>query len=278
MMERLRVPGLWALRLVALVAAVALAGCPAVYPELGTRTRTIPAGQPLDPPPPAELYWLKFVSARVPDRTRDGRTWQGNGKASPYARLLVNGAELFRTSPQSDTLAPTWPDSPRGNFKIQPGDKIRVELWDQNPIDDKPIGVRELGAASDLPAADGRIHVELQEGTASSGEVVLAFEPAHAVSGLGLWYELRTVGCAVTRLLEGSPAERAGILPGDEVLRIGGREVRTMSLGELKSAFNAVPMDGLKVLVKHAQGGATAELLLQEGPIYPTFAQYGPID
>ncbi len=265
------------LRVASVLLAVALAGCPAVYPELGTRTHTIPAGQPLDPPPPQEMHWIKFLSARVPAQTRDGRKWQSNGKASPYAKLLVNGVELLHTSAESDTLAPTWPGAPHGNFKILPGDRLRVELWDTNPIDDKPIGARELGTAGDLQALDGRVHVDFEEGTASGGDVVFAFEPAHAVSGLGLWYELRTTGCTVTRLLEGSPSERAGILPGDEVVRIGDREAKTMSPEELRSAFNAVPMDGLKVQVKHA-GGAVTEVTLVEGPIYATFAQFGVID
>jgi hypothetical protein len=266
------------LRVASVFLAVALAGCPAVYPELGTRTHTIPAGQPLDPPPPSEMRWIKFLSARVPERTRDGRPWQANGKASPYAKLLANGVEVLHTSPQSDTLAPTWPGAPHGNFKILPGDRLRVELWDTNPVDDKPIGARELGAAGDLAALDGRVSVDFEEGTASSGSVTFAFEPAHAVSGLGLWYELRTAGCNVTRLLEGSPSERAGILPGDEVVRIGDREAKAMSPDELKSAFNAVPLAGLKLTIRHAQAGNTAELVLKEGPIYPSFAQFGPVE
>src|SRR4051812_45930067 len=104
---------------VSLFLAGALAGCPAVFPELGTRTRSIPPGQPLDPPPPAELRWLRVLSARVPDKTRGGRPWQTNGKAAdPYAKVFVNDKEVFRTPVQSNTLEPTWPNGPKGNFKI----------------------------------------------------------------------------------------------------------------------------------------------------------------
>lgn len=254
--------------------ALPLAGCPAVYPELGTRTRTLPTGQPLDPPPPEGLHWLRFVGGRVPEHTRDGRTWQANGKASAYAVLLVNGVELFRTLPQRDTLEPTWPTSPHGNFRVAPTDRLRVELWDSNPINDKPIAFRELGPAGDLQPFEGQLRIDLLDGAA---ELRLAYDAAHAVSGLGLWYELRTVGCAVTRMLEGSPAERSGILPGDEVLRIGARDVTTMTPDELRSAFNAVPFDGLKLVVKH-EAGAVAEILVKEGPIYPTFSQFGAVD
>jgi len=256
-----------------LVIACALAGCAAVYPELGTRTRSIPAGQPLDPAPPAGLHWLRFVSARVPERTRDGRAWGAGGKPSAYAKLLVNGKELFRTTPQSDTFEPTWPDAPHGNFKLAATDRLRIELWDSAAISDKPIGVQDVGAPTEQHELDKRIRVLFDDG----GEVVLAFEPAHAVSGLGLWFELRTESCFITRRLDGSPSDRAGLKAGDEVLKIGAREVRTMTPDEIKSAFNAVPLDGLTITIKH-EGSSVTDLTLKEGPIYPTFDEYGKLD
>ena len=57
--------------------------------ELETRTHPIPPGQAIDPPPPADLKWVRFVSGLLPDKTRDGRDWQQDGKASPYAKLWV---------------------------------------------------------------------------------------------------------------------------------------------------------------------------------------------
>jgi hypothetical protein len=256
-----------------LAPALALTACPAVYPELGTRTRPMTPGQPLDPGPPAELRWMKFVSARVPDRTRDGRPWGPDGKAAPYAKLLISGKELFRTNVQSHTLEPTWPDGPRGNFKLGPVDRLRIELWDSNAVNDKPIGVRDVGQPGEQQLMDKQIRVMFDDG----GEVVLAFEPAHPVQGLGLWYELRTDSCFLTRLLEGSPAERASLKAGDEVVKVGTRDVKTMSADEVKSAFNAVPLDGLTLTVKHA-AGSIGEVTLKEGPIYPTFSQFGPVD
>jgi hypothetical protein len=250
-----------------------LAGCPAVYPEIGTRTRAIPAGVALDPPPPQELRWLRVVSARIPEKTRDGRAWGAGGKPTAYAKIFVNGKELFSTGTQGGTFEPTWPEAPRGNFKLGPGDKISVELWDTGALSDKPIGVRAVGAPSEQHFMDKEIRVEMDSGAI----LVLAFEPAHAVSGLGLWFELRTDSCFLTRLLEGSPAERAGLLAGDEILKIGGRETKGMQPGEVQSAFNAPPLDGLALTVKHAAGSVT-EVRLKEGPIYPSFAQFGRVD
>jgi hypothetical protein len=250
-----------------------LAGCPAVYPEIGTRTRAIPVGVALDPPPPAELKWLRVVSAHIPEKTRDGRAWGAGGKPAAYAKVFVNGKELFATGTQSGTFEPTWPEAPRGNFKLAPSDKLSVELWDTGALSDKPIGVQSIGAPTEQHLMDRSIRVEMESGAV----LVLAFEPAHAVSGLGLWFELRTESCFVTRLLEGSPSERAGLVAGDEVLKIGAREAKTMSPGELQSAFNAPPLDGLSLTVRHAAGSVT-DVKLKEGPIYPSFSQFGRVD
>ena len=99
-----------------------------------------------------------------------------------YARLLVNGKEAFRTTSQSGTLSPTWPDAPRGNFRIGPEDKLRVELWDKNPVNDRPIGVRDLGRFTDEMRNQRNVRVELEGGA----ELTFDVEPAHAVLGIGL--------------------------------------------------------------------------------------------
>jgi hypothetical protein len=247
------------------------AGCPAVYPEIATKTSKAMPGQTFDPGPPDDLKWVRFVGARVPPKTRDGRAWDEvlGSLPDPYARLLVNGKELLRTPIQTDTLTPTWPDGPRGNFLFQPGDKLRVELWDSNPLYDEPIGVRDLVRPA---PGDGPLRIDLEGGA----EVSLALEPAHALVGLGLWFELRSQSVYITRLFVESPAARAGIERGDRVLTIGGRDVKDMSAAEVRSAFNAVPSGGLALSLKHADGAVT-EVVLQVGPIYPTHAEYGEL-
>jgi hypothetical protein len=263
------------LPLALLLLLIGAAGCPAVYPELATRLRPPVAQQALNPPPPEDLRWIRFTAGQVPERTRDGRTWDQalNSLPDPYARLMINGKEVLRTSVQSDTLEPTWPGSPSGNFRIGPEDRLRVELWDANPINDKPIGVRDIGRPSAEDRAAGEIRVELEGG----GRLTFAFEPAHAKIGLGLWYELRTTTAFITRTMERGPADRAGIRRGDEILTIGGRQVKTMSAGEIRSAFNAVKLSGIVLMVKHADG-PTETITVVEGPVYPVFEQYGAID
>lgn len=261
--------------LLAALALLSASGCPAVYPELATRLRPPAQGQALDPPPPDDLRWIRVVSARIPERARDGRTWDQDpsGPPDPYARVMVNGKEILRTKVQTDTLEPTWPGSPSGNFRIGPDDQLRVELWDSNPINDKPIGTRDIGRPTPENRATGKIEVALEGG----GTVELAFEPAHPKIGLGLWYELRTGAAFISRTIAGGPADRAGLQKGDELVKIDGREVRQMSPGAVRSAFNAIPVSGVTLVVRHATG-AVATVKIVEGPIYPTFDQYGAID
>ncbi len=254
---------------------LAAGGCSVLYPELATRLRTPPSGQELEPPPPEDVRWLRVVWARVPERTRDGRPWDEGAGAlpDPYVRVLLNGEELFRTGVQEDTVEPTWPDGPSGNFHILPEDRLRVEVWEANPFRDKPIGVREIGRPTDVQRAAGEIQVDLDAG----GSLTLAFQPAHAKVGLGLWYELRRGSVFVSRTIEGGPAERAGLREGDEVLEIAGRPVRSMSVGEIRGALDAVPRGGLTLLVKHATG-TTERIRAVEGPVYPLFAVFGAVE
>ncbi len=263
------------LALASALAASALAtGCVAIYPEIGTGIRKVTAEQALEPPPPEDLRWIRLVSGRVNSSMRDGRSWkEAIGKLpDPYAKLYINEQEVMQTNPKNETLEPSWDDAPRGNFRVSSGDKLRVEIWDANTVTDKPIGVKDFRATEDLVLGD-RIRLDLP----GAGEVVLVYERAHAMFGLGLWFELRTDSCFVTRMIGGSPAERSGVQPGDEVLEIGGKKVNTMSSNAVRSAFNSIPSGGLLVVLRHADG-TTATVTLKEGPIYPTFAEFGQVD
>ena len=262
------------LALLALFAALVI-GCPAVFPEVGTRIKVASKDAVLDPPPPDTLVWIRFTGGVVPEKTRDGRKWDQvlGSLPDPYAKLIVNDAELFRTDVQSNTLTPDWPDSPRGNFELPPGAKLRVELWDNNPINDGPIGIKDFSRPTPEQLIDGKYRIELKGG----GEVTIAFERAHPMFGLGFWFELRNESAYITRFVEGSPAERAGMQKGDDIVAIGGKKVSAMKPDEVRSLLNAVPVSGIELQLRHPDG-KTERVNVKEGPIYPTFEQHGQID
>ncbi len=239
-------------------------GCGAVYPELKTPVRPAPPGA-LSPPPPEDLVFIRFSRAEIPPTTRDGRKWDsvGGDAPDPFAKVFVDDKELFRTPVQSNTLTPTWPDAERANYRVPKGSRIRVELWDSNALNHQPICMRKI---SNL---HNQVSSEALELTCDSGaKILMRVEPAHAVMGLGFLYELRTLDVYVTRVAKESPANRVGLLPGDQLVKIQGKVARDMQEGEAKSLINTHSRTGLNLTVKHPDG-SVADLTLKEGPIYP---------
>jgi membrane-associated protease RseP (regulator of RpoE activity) len=249
-----------------LLASVSLSACGAVYPEISTPAR--PAGsRKLEPPPPDDLVFLKFESAHIPTRTRDGRQWDsvGGSAPDPFAKLLIEDKEILVTPVQANTLSPTWPDQKLGNYRIPRNLPVRVELWDSNPINNHPICVESIGNI--LAEASDEQNVELR--CESGATIELAVQPAHAKFGVGLYYELGTYDVRVTRVVNESPAARANLKRGDQLIRIQGRDVKGMDPESVRSLINANVSTGVTFTVKH-ESGAEQELTLKDGPIYPT--------
>ncbi len=229
----------------------------------------------MDPAPPNDVRWLSFRAATIPQLTRDGRRWGNDlssGLPDPYAKLLVNGVEILRTTVQKGTLTPTWPDAPAGNFRIGPNDRLRVELWDARVINDQPIGIRDIGRLDSDTSALPELNVECDSGA----RIRLAIEPAHGLIGYGLYYEMRTYDAYVTKVFSESPAARAGIAVGDRIDTLDGTPVRTMDEGQLQGVFNRPRTQPLPVTVTH-QDGSQVSVTMKRGAVYPLFREYGPI-
>jgi hypothetical protein len=255
----------WVSVVLALVAASLSLGCTAIYPELGTKISAVAPGMALVPAAPEGRRYVAVVGASLPPTMRDGRPWGGveGGKPTAYLVVRVNDRLLFKTNPDPDTLTPTWPDSPRGNQLLEVGDTLEFQVWDVKALADRPIGVSKVRLSPELLSL-GQVRTELEGG----GEVTLSIEPAKAVWGAGIWFELRNDGAVVTRLLDESPASRAGIRRGDRILSIDGRPTASLSPSETRSLLAAIPAKG-RVLVLAHEGGGTLDATLVEGPIYP---------
>ena len=245
-------------------------GCAAVYPEVQTPLRD---AKTLEPPPPKDMYWIGFKSGDVPEKTRDGRDWQelGSKLPDPFAVLFVNGKELIRTNVQTSTLHATWDGSPKGNFRIQPSDRLRVEMWESGLVS-RPLCVRDMRGEEDDWVAVKQISVDCEGGA----RVVISWEPAHGRGGYGFYYEHRTQSVFVTRVFEESPAARAGIKGGDEIQRFGDRVARDMQPPEVQSYMSAPKAEGVKLTVKKSYG-SVREVELKEGAVYPLFSEIGPV-
>ena len=258
-----------------LIVALGLLGCGAVYPQLETPVRTPPGQVKLTPPPPDELLFLKFAGAVIPTRTRDGRSWDSVGGSLPdaFAKLFVDGKVILETPVQSNSLTPTWPEQPKANYRVRMGAPVRVELWDSNPINNHPICVSDMSELHTEVTSEGPVKISCNSGA----ELNLVVEPAHGRLGIGLYYELRREEVAVTRVLRESPAARAGLVRGDQLLKIQGKAVKTMDDGEAQSLINANAATGVTLLVRKLDK-SEVEVNLKEGAIYPVVGEGVSVD
>jgi C2 domain len=245
-------------------ALTAVSGCAVLYPEVAAPIKEPPPAQPLVPPPPVDLYYVAVRKADIPRHTLDGRRWDelGTGAPDPYAVVYINGEELFRTTVQSDSFEPTWPDGPKLNYTVAKGAKLKVEVWDDNAVSPEPICVRELKNVRAEAEESSEVELYCPGGT----RVSLDFAPAKARWGSGLYYELRGDGVGITRVLRYSPGSRAGLVGGEDVLSIAGKSVKGMSENEIKSAINGGLASGLKLSV--SAHGATRTVDVKDGPVY----------
>jgi len=257
-------------RWLSLSSGVLALGCGAVFPELGTPVRTVPPGYRFDPEPPGDLIYFAFARAVIPERTRDGRAWDAVGGSLPdvFAKLIVDSKDLVVTPVQANTLAPTWPEQKRGNYRVRPGASIRVELWDSNPINNHPICAEEVHDFHEQVSSERRLEVQCDSGAF----LELAVEPAHGRIGLGLFYEIRTDAVFVSRVVAESPAARAGLRRGDEILQIMGQPARGMEEGRVRSLINSNGSVGLKLRVR-GSNRTEREVVLRDGPIYPLLSE-----
>jgi len=243
-----------------------------VFPELGTPVREVPPGYAFEPPPPEELVYIAFQRAVIPARTRDGRAWDSVGGSLPdaFAKLTVDGKDLIVTPVQSNTLNPTWPNQKRGNYRVRKGAVVQLQVWDSNPINNHPICSETIRNFHENVSFERPLEVSCDSGAL----VELSLEPAHGKVGLGLHYEIRTEQVFVTRVLRESPAARAGLGRGQEIVRIMGQNARGMSEGRVRSLMNSNGT-GLELVVAGLDR-TERQVVLKDGPIYPTLDEAVP--
>ena len=162
-----------------------------------------------------------------------------------YWLLFVTGVQTPKA-----VIAAVVPDSVAARAGIAPGDEITA-------IGGDPVATAEgalLGFLDEL-LGDGRIDIALRSPDGVARDVELDVrgrsaeltEPTALFSGLGIRFGPPPV---VGKVVEGSPAERAGLHAGDQLLSVDGQPIATWS-------------DWVQYL--RARPGATVEIALLRG-------------
>jgi hypothetical protein len=181
----------------------------------------------------------------------------------PFAIVFMGEDEMLRTPVQANTLQPTWPDAVKANYRIPPRTRLRFELWDSNALNHRPICVSYI---DDVHSHAGLGFVDLR--CENGAKVSLIVERARAMAGLGLYYEMRAQDVYVTRVLEESPASRAGLAKDVQLMAVDGEVLRGKDEAGVRSLFRAKAQTGMRLLIKKP-GGEPEGVTLKEGPVYP---------
>jgi len=244
--------------------------------DFATRIRPAPAGLSLEPAPPARVYWMRVLSAKVPSRTANGRLWdEMGGWPDPKVVVEADGRKLLETPGVANTMKPTFEDGPSGNFEIDAEAKMTVTLFDADTLNDRPIGRKPFRAPTEVEAATGTMTIDVGK-IGNPGSVTLAVEPAHPLIGLGFDYELFETKPVISKVLKHSPAARVGIEVGDVL--VGARDVlfRDLDAKAIKSAINTITTEPVQLIVQH-DGGTTENFSIAEGPVYALYDEWGDV-
>jgi hypothetical protein len=250
---------------VTLTLSAVLSSCGLFYPIISTPLRGAVSEDNYKPPPPKDVVLVDIASAHIPQKTRDGRSWDQGGGAAPdaFAVLFIDEQEVLRTPVQPNSFHPTWPRTTQFNLKIKHDAKVRLEVWDDNALVSHPIcneTVRDIPEAT----AVGTLEVECESGA----RVTLTVEPPKARLGIGMFYELRGKQAFVWRVVAASAAGRAGLKAGDEILSAQGRPVAAMGSGDLEGIFNGDARGGVELEIRSVNGERT-KVRLRDEPMYP---------
>jgi serine protease Do len=109
--------------------------------------------------------------------------------------------------------------------KVKPGDQVELRVWQNGQY--RTLRVRTI-AADSLPGRRPSVSLT-REGRARDREARMREREERAALGLDLQpsgSRRDTLGVLVTRVTDGSPAERAGLVEGDRIAAVNGVDLR----------------------------------------------------
>jgi carboxyl-terminal processing protease len=125
------------------------------------------------------------------------------------------------------------------------------DLVNQNFVDPKAIDPQKM--------TDGAIEGMLDSLDDRGHTIYLSPEAARAAresldgrfEGIGAYIDVRDSQPLIVQPIEGSPAERAGLRPGDLILKVNGEDVRGVTVEELRSKVRGPKGTSVTLTIKH---------------------------
>ena len=156
----------------------------------------------------------------------------------------AGAASSFTEAPEFAILQQTW-------------DTIHAEYVDEAALDDREL---IYGAAEGLVEALG----DTGHSRFLDPEAAREFEEAMSgeLTGIGVELDIPVDRPIVVAPIDGSPADEAGILPGDVILEVDGRSTRDLTIEELADLIRGDAGTAVTLRLQHAGEESTFEVTL----------------
>lgn len=234
----------------ALVSCLTLPGC--VYPRRSTALSPVRSATITTTDAPANIWRLRVSSAVVPPRSRGDLAWDGSdGAPDPFVRIYRGGELIWESETIQDTFTPEWNATLPENLLASPDAQFRFELWDRDEVGGDPIGIiNHRGLPRNVvPGADSRILLE------GGAQLALHLEPPRPHRGIGIrLFEVRDGELLIVEVETYSPAARAGLVPGDAIIRIGEQSISQLGSGHAPGALSMAGDRRQTLRVRDANG------------------------
>jgi len=244
--DRLYRIGLWTVLLIAVVACA--------YDRRSTTIHTV--SHPVvgaEAHQPEHIWSFRLISAQIPSTKRTGLAWDDDGtKPDPFVRLYLEERMIWESPIKNDTLVPRWNISLPRNLWVKPEVKFRLEIWDRDTIASAdPIGVlKRTGLPRDIRL--NQTSSLMFEGGAT---LTLSITSPIPHKGVGIsTFEVRPDGLYIVEVERFSPAGRAGIRPGEQIVQIGETRVDSETGAEAASRLSLAAERNITLVVIDSSG------------------------
>lgn len=248
---------------VVLLLTLLVAAC--AYPRRETHTVPVPTTMVRADDIPRNLWVLQVLEAELPLRTPAGLPWDTDGSGpDPFVRLYLNGQLLWKSAVQNDTHLPVWNATLPRNVVIEGDAQLRLEVWDwDGPVSADPMGaVQSTGLPGNaIPNARARLTLD------NLANLTIRAAPPAPHQGVGLAVEIHQEALVVLSVLPRSPAQRAGIKPGDRVVAVGGAPVARLSDVDAFTRLSLAADMGHSLTIA-SKNGQQREVILDRKPLW----------